>query len=81
MHMKKAISKAICIKNISICTVISSCCILAIGTFIKLFFESLSTGEEIFIPGVLALGLAILVILVFSVTRVIKQIYIFRQID
>jgi hypothetical protein len=66
--MKKGISKAIYIKNVAVWVVISCCCIVAAGTFVKKFFEDLSAGNEIFLPGVIILAAAVLGLLVFSIT-------------
>jgi hypothetical protein len=74
MSLRNGISKAIYVKNIVIWGVIGLGCILAIGIFSKNFFESMAAGEEVFIPGVLVLVIAVLGLLVFSITRVIKYI-------
>ena len=72
--MKKDISKVIYIKNVVVWVVISCCCIVAVGTFVKKFFEDVSAGNEIFLPGVSILVSVVLGILVFGITRVIKYI-------
>jgi hypothetical protein len=72
--MKKGIANAIYIKNVVLWAAISCCCIVAIGTFVKSFFEDLSAGNEIFLPGVIILVAAVLGLLGFSVTRTIKYI-------
>jgi membrane protein YdbS with pleckstrin-like domain len=72
--MKKSISKAIYIKNVAVWVVISCCCIVAVGTFVKKFYEDVSAGNEIFLPGVIILVAAVLGLLVFSITRIIKYI-------
>jgi hypothetical protein len=74
MSLRNGISKVIYVKNIVIWGVIGLGCILALGIFIKNFFENMATGEEVFIPGVLVLVIAVLGLLVFSITRVIKYI-------
>jgi F0F1-type ATP synthase membrane subunit c/vacuolar-type H+-ATPase subunit K len=74
MSLRNGISKAIYVKNIVIWGVVGLGCILAIGIFLKNFFESMAAGEEVFIPGVLVLVIAVLGLLVFSITRVIKYI-------
>jgi cytochrome c oxidase subunit IV len=76
--LKKVISQAICIKNIVIWAVVTSCCFVAIGTFIKSLFEDLSAGKEIFLPGVLVLVFAVLCVLVFSITRIRKHIKLLK---
>jgi hypothetical protein len=72
--MKNGIAKVIFVKNILIWGIISICCIIALGTFIQRTYEGFSSGEEIFLPGILILGIVILGLLVFSITRVIKYI-------
>jgi hypothetical protein len=74
MSLRNGVAKAIYVKNIVTWSVIGLGCILAIGIFIKNFSESMAAGEEVFIPGVLVLVIAVLGLLGFSVTRVIKYI-------
>jgi hypothetical protein len=76
--LKKEISKTLCVKNIVVWAVIGCCGILALGNFIKLFFDDLSKGKEIFLPGVLALAVVTLALLFFSATRILKYLRIFR---
>jgi FtsH-binding integral membrane protein len=77
--VKKTISKVICIKNIAAWAVIACCCVVAIVTFAQRFLEDLSSEKEIFLPGVFVLVLAVLLVLVFSVTRVLKNVRLLRQ--
>jgi hypothetical protein len=77
--MKKGIANAIYVKNIAVWVVISCCCIVAAGAFVKSFFDDFSAGNEIFLPGVLILAAAIVGLSAFSVTRVIKYINRIRQ--
>jgi hypothetical protein len=72
--MKKGIAKAIYIKNVVVWVAISCCCIVAFGTFANKFFEDLSAGNEIFIPGVSILVAVVVGLLIFSITRIIKYI-------
>jgi hypothetical protein len=72
--MKKGIAKAIYIKNAVVWGAISCCCIVAVATFVRKFFEDLTAGVEIFLPGVIVLVAAVVGLLVFSITRVIKYI-------
>jgi hypothetical protein len=70
--MRKAISKAIFIKNIVFYSVLSCVGVIALATIAKELLQSVAAGEEIFIPGIAALILAVLLVLLFAVTRVIK---------
>jgi hypothetical protein len=79
--MRKAVSKIICIKNFVIWAVISLCCILAIGNFIKLFINDISEGKEIFFPGVIILVIIVSALLFFGITRIIKYIKLIRSLD
>jgi len=72
--MKESVKKFIFIKNLIVWGIISLCCIVAIGTFIKLFIEDRAAGKDIFLPGVLVLTIVVLGLLAFSITRVIKYI-------
>jgi hypothetical protein len=76
--MKKGVAKAIRSINAVVWIVISCCCLVAMGTFVKKFFEDSSAGKEIFLPGVIILTAAVLGLLVFSITRVIKYINFLR---
>ena len=53
--------------------------LLAIGTFARLFIESTRAGEEIFLPGVGALALAVLLFLAYSITRVVKYFRLLKE--
>jgi uncharacterized membrane protein len=79
--VRKAVSKMICIKNFVIWAVISLCCILAIGNFIKLFINDISEGKEIFLPGVIILVIVVSALLFFSITRIIKYVKLIRSLD
>jgi hypothetical protein len=68
-------------KNFVVWTVISLCCILAIGNFVKLFIDDISEGKEIFLPGVIILVVAVSTLLFFGLTRIIKYIKLIRSLD
>ena len=72
--MKEGIKKFIFLKELITWGVIGFCCIVAIKTFIEKTFEDMAAGKEIFWPGILILVVAVLSLLVFSITRVIKYI-------
>jgi hypothetical protein len=77
--MKKVLSSFICIKNCVIWTVISLCCVLAIGVFVKNTVEGMSAGEDLFLPGILILTLAVVALLIFGITRVIKYVRLLKK--
>ena len=77
--MRTAISKAICIKNIFVWGVISFACIIAIVTFARQFMPDVATGSDIFIPGILVLVGAVILLFIFGITRVIKYIKLYNQ--
>jgi hypothetical protein len=76
--VRNTIAKAIYIKNIVTFTVVSCLGIVALVTLGKELAASLSAGEEIFIPGVALLILAVLLVFLFAVTRVIKYVRLCR---
>ena len=78
--MKKLISIVIFIKNLVIWAVISLCCVLAIGNFIKMLINDIAEGRKIFLPGVIILAAAVLALLFFGITRVIKYIKLIKSI-
>lgn len=76
--MKKTITKeAICVKNIITWSVISCACIIALFTFARQFRQDMSDGQELFIPGIIALIGGVLLLLTFGVTRVMKYIRLY----
>lgn len=77
--MRKGIENIIYIKNAVLWTVIICCCVIAMGTFVKSFYEDLSAGKEIFLPGAVILAAAVLGLLALGVTRIIKYINRLRQ--
>jgi len=78
--MKKTITAFICIKNSITWGVISICCLIAIGVFVKNTINSISAGEEIFLPGIGILTLVVAAFLIFGITRVIKYIRLLRNL-
>jgi hypothetical protein len=78
--MKKAISTAICLKNIVIWALIDTACLLALGTFVRLYLESLAKGEEIFLPGVGALFAAVTLFFIYGATRVVKHVRLLKAV-
>ncbi len=78
--MKKELTKFICIKNIFLWTIISILACIAVGKFIQNLMIEIATGANFFIPGITALFILILCILIFAVTRVIKYIRLIRNL-
>ncbi|MDR0999766.1 MAG: hypothetical protein LBL96_03025 [Clostridiales bacterium] len=74
MNLRDGVAKAIYVKNIVTWGVVALGCILAMGVFVKSFLEDMAAGKEIFIPGVLVLVIAVLGLLVASITRVVKYV-------
>lgn len=69
---EKKMRKIILIKNVLLWSFFSIVGVIAAGKYISLFVADVRAGEEVFIPGALALGAGILLFLAFAVTRVIK---------
>ncbi|WP_373843124.1 hypothetical protein [Bacteroides heparinolyticus] len=53
--MKKMISKAVCIKNITVFSFVTLTCVLVLSVFVVQLMEDLEEGVELFIPGISAL--------------------------
>lgn len=66
--------KVIFIKNVIIWLVIFVCGCIVMGVFIQNLVADLSSGVEIFIPGVSVLMIVVLAASVFAATRVVKYI-------
>jgi hypothetical protein len=77
--VRKGIANIIYVKNAAVWAVISCCCVIAVGTFVNEFYKDLSAGKEIFLPGAVILAAAVLGLLVFGITRIIKYIKLLRQ--
>lgn len=79
MDGKKIVVNALRIKKIAIWSAISCGCIIVLVQFAKSFMEDSARGEEIFIPGALVLTAAVLLVLTYAITRVIKYIKMFSE--
>jgi hypothetical protein len=77
--MRKAISKAIYVKNLVVWTLISVVCLISFGVYMTEFVKGLGSEEEIFWPGVSILGVLILAVTFFAVTRVVKYVRRVRE--
>lgn len=78
--MKKTISKAVCIKNITVFSFVTLTCVLVLSVFAVKLMEDLAEGVELFIPGISVLFLAAVLVLVFAVCRVVKYIRLLKQL-
>jgi hypothetical protein len=70
--MKKTIRKTLFVKNLVQWAVVAAGCLLALGVFAKNFVADQHAGQEIFLPSVLVLTLAVAALFIFAVTRVVK---------
>ncbi len=77
--MQQAIAKAVCIKNIIVFSFFSFMCVIALSTVVSQIFQYIKNGEEIFIPGIAVLILAVLLGMLFGITRVIKYIKLLKN--
>lgn len=78
--MKKTISKAVCIKNITVFSFVTLTCVLVLSVFAVKLMEDLAKGAELFIPGISILFLAAVLVLVFAVSRIVKYIRLLKQL-
>lgn len=79
MDSKSIVVKALRIKKIAFWSAISCGCIIVLVQFAKTFIADTARGEEIFIPGALALTVVALLVLSYAITRVIKYVKMFRE--
>lgn len=66
--------KGLLIKNLSTWLLLLAMCVIALGKIISLLVADLQAGADPFWPGVAVLFLVIVLLLAFSVTRIIKYI-------
>ncbi len=78
--MKKMLSKAGCIYNITVFSLVTLTCMLVLGVFVVKLMEDLAEGAELFIPGISVLFLAAILVLLFAVSRIIKYIRLLKQL-
>ncbi len=77
--MKRMITKANCINNITVFSLVTLTCILVTGVFVVKLLEDMEEGAALFIPGIIALFAGVLLVLIFSITRIIKYIRLLKQ--
>lgn len=77
--MKRMITKANCINNITVFSLVTLTCILVTGVFVVKLMEDMEEGTALFIPGIIALFAGVLLVLIFSITRIIKYIRLLKQ--
>ncbi len=77
---EKIISKAVCIKNITVFSFVTLTCVLVLGVFVVKLMEDIAEGAELFIPGITVLFVAAIFVLVFAVSRVVKYIRLLKQL-
>lgn len=77
----EAITKAVCVKSIATFAVISALCVIALGVFVKKMAEDLANQEELFIPGIIGLFAGVIVVLIFSVTRIAKNAGLIKEMQ
>lgn len=77
--MKKTISKAVCIKNITVFSFVTLTCVLVLSVFAVKLMEDLAEGAELFIPGITVLFAVVILVFIFSVTRIVKYIRLLKR--
>lgn len=76
--MKRTFTKARCIHNITVFSFVTLTGILVSAVFVLKLIEDIEKGKELFIPGIAALFAGILLVLIFSVTRIVKYIRLLK---
>ena len=72
--MKKIMTKAICIKNITTFSFMTLTSFIVLGVFVVKLIEDIQKGKELFLPGIGVLFAGAILVMVFSITRIVKYI-------
>ena len=72
--MRKIMTKAICIKNITTFSFMTLTSFLVLGVFVVKLIEDIQKGKELFLPGITVLFAGAILVMVFSITRIVKYI-------
>ena len=78
--MKQMITTVLCVKNLVVFGVLSLMCVIVLDVFFAKLTAALESGTELFIPGITVLFAVVILVLGFSVTRVIKYIKLLSKI-
>lgn len=79
MDSKKILVNVLRIKKIAIWSAVSCGCLIVLTQWVQAFMADTAQGKEIFIPGVSVLAGAALLVLIYSITRVVKYIKMFFE--
>lgn len=77
--MRKTITKIRCINHITVFSFLALISILVLGVFVLKLIEDMAKGTELFIPGVTALFLGAILVLIFSIMRIVKYIRLLKR--
>lgn len=78
--MRKIITKVRCINNITVFSFLTLTCMLVLGVFVMKLVEDIAKGAELFMPGIAVLFVGGILVLLFSITRIIKYIRLLKQL-
>ena len=67
-------TKAIYIKNITTFSFMTLTSFLVLGVFVVKLIEDIQKGKELFLPGITVLFAGAILVMVFSITRIVKYI-------
>lgn len=77
--MRKTITKARCINHITVFSFLALISILVLGVFVLKLIEDMAKGTELFIPGITVLFAVVILVFIFSVTRIVKYIRLLKR--
>lgn len=72
--MRKIMTKAICIKNITTFSFMTLTSFIVLGVFVVKLIEDIQKGKELFLLGIGVLFAGAILVMVFSITRIVKYI-------
>ena len=78
--MRKIMTKAICIKNITTFSFMTLTSFIVLGVFVVKLVEDIQKGKELFIPGVTVLFAGAIVVMVFSIIQIVKHIRMLTEL-
>lgn len=78
--MRRTLSKAKCINNITVFSFLTLTCMMVLAVFVTKLVEDMSENAEIFVPGIAVLFAGVILVLIFSLTRIVKYVKLLKKL-
>lgn len=78
--MRRTLSKAKCINNITVFSFLTLTCMMVLAVFVTKLVEDMSEKAEIFVPGIAVLFAGVILVLIFSLTRIVKYVKLLKKL-